>query len=168
MAAIQSITDSHVQEFIIKAVKNVCSTMIRRDAVFVEKTEESAYNGINKTGFVFGSVGFEGDVHGVVYLCIPQDFAETAAAEILGMTAKEVADSGDEVVHDVIGEITNMTVGGFKNALNDIGFPCKLTLPTVMRGASLRVGSFKTASRHIFQFECSQKRLIADIQFKHA
>jgi len=82
------------------------------------------------------------------------------------MTPSEVASSGDEVVRDVIGEITNMTVGGFKNALCDIGFPCKLSLPTVVRGDQLHVVSLKSTTRHIFQFECSSKRLIADIHFK--
>ena len=168
MAVSQSIiTDKHVQDFIIKAIKNVFSTMIRLDASFVEKTAESAYTGFQGKHYVFGSVGFEGDINGVVYLCIPDDFATHAAGEILGMTKHEVKESGDEVVRDVIGEITNMTVGGFKNALCDIGFPCKLTLPTVVRGDHLQVACLKSATRHIFQFDCSSHRLIADIQLKN-
>ena len=167
MAVSQTITDTHVQDFIIKAVKNVCSTMMRQEASFVEKTAEAAYIGLKNKVCVFGSVGFEGDIHGVVYLCIPDDFAQHAAAEILGMTPSEVTMSGDEVVRDVIGEITNMTVGGFKNALCDIGFPCKLTLPTVVRGNNLQVVSLKSAVRHIFQFDCAGHRLVADIQLKN-
>src|ERR1019366_1714480 len=104
--------------------------------------------------------------NGVVYLCIPDDFAHHAASEILGMTRSEVTMSGDEVVRDVIGEITNMTVGGFKNALCDIGFPCKLTLPTVVRGNNLQVVTLKGVTRHIFQFDCASHRLVADIQLK--
>ena len=167
MAVSQTITDTHVQDFIIKAVKNVCSTMIRQEASFVEKTAEAAYTGIKDKVYVFGTVGFEGEVNGVVYLCIPDDFAQHAAAEILGMTPNEVTMSGDEVVKDVIGEITNMTVGGFKNALCDIGFPCKLTLPTVVRGNDLKVVSLKGVTRHIFQFDCASHRLVADIQLKN-
>lgn len=167
MAAPQStITDNHVQDFIIKAVKNVCSTMMRQDASFVEKTAEAAYTGFKNKVYVFGSVGFEGELNGVVYLCIPDDFAQHAASEILGMSRSEVAMSGDEVVRDVIGEITNMTVGGFKNALCDMGFPCILTLPTVVRGNNLEVVSLKHTNRHIFQFECAGHRLVADIQLK--
>ena len=167
MAVSQSITDTHVQNFIIKAVKNVCSTMIRQEASFVEKTAEAAYKGFHNQSYVFGMVGFEGEINGVVYLCIPNDFAHYAASEILGMTHAEVSSNGGEVVRDVIGEITNMTVGGFKNALCDIGFPCKLSLPTVVRGDNLHVVSLKSATRHIFQFDCSNKRLIADIHLKN-
>ena len=167
MAVSQTITDTHVQDFIIKAVKNVCITMIRQEASFVEKTAEAAYTGLAKKVYVFGNVGFEGEINGVVYLCIPDDFAQHAAAEILGMTPSEVTMSGDEVVRDVIGEITNMTVGGFKNALCDIGFPCKLTLPTVVRGNNLQVVSLRGVTRHIFQFDCASHRLVADIQLKN-
>ena len=167
MAVSQTITDTHVQDFIIKAVKNVCSTMMRQEASFVEKTAEAAYTGFKDRVYVFGTVGFEGDVNGVVYLCIPDDFAQHAASEILGMTRSEVTEGGNEVVRDVIGEITNMTVGGFKNALCDIGFPCKLTLPTVVRGNDLKVVTLKGVTRHIFQFDCASHRLVADIQLKN-
>jgi len=166
MAVSQTITDTHVQDFIIKAVKNVCSTMISKEASFVEKTPATAYMGFKDQVCVFGSVGFEGEINGVVYLCIPEDFARHAAAEILGMTHKEVTMGGHEIVGDVIGEITNMTVGGFKNALSDIGFPCKLTLPTVVRGDGLQIVSLKGVTRHIFQFDCASHRLVADIQLR--
>jgi chemotaxis protein CheX len=167
MAVSQTITDTHIQEFIIKAVKNVCSTMIRKEASFVEKSAITAYAGLSDRVYVFGSVGFEGEINGVVYLCITDDFARHAAAEILGMTPSEVTLSGDEVVRDVIGEITNMTVGGFKNALCDIGFPCKLTLPTVVRGDGMHIVSLKGVTRHIFQFDCANHRLVADIQLRN-
>lgn len=111
-------------------------------------------------------MGFIGKVDGIVYLCIPDDFAQDAAGRVLGMSAAEVEMSGDATIKDVIGEITNMTVGGFKNALCDIGFPCKLTLPTIVRGDHLAVASLKGAERHIFHFDCAGHRLIADIQLK--
>jgi len=67
---------------------------------------------------------------------------------------------------DVVGEITNMTVGGFKNALCDTGFPCKLTLPTIVRGDHLAVSGLKNTERHIFHFDCAGHRLVADIQMR--
>jgi chemotaxis protein CheX len=82
------------------------------------------------------------------------------------MSPAEVEMNGYEVIKDAIGEITNMTAGGFKNRLCDIGFPCKLTLPTIVRGKDLSVDGFKGTERHIFQFECAGHILLADIQFK--
>lgn len=166
MATASPISDSLVQDSIIRAVKNVCATMLKREAGFVEKTVDAAYEGFREKPHVFGSVGFVGDIAGIVYLCIPDDFAQDAAARVLGMSPAEVEMSGDAAVKDVVGEITNMTVGGFKNALCNIGFPCKLTLPTIVRGDHLAVASLKGADRHTFHFDCAGHRLIADIQLK--
>jgi chemotaxis protein CheX len=166
MATAQTISDTLVQESIVRAVKNVCATMLKQDASFVEKSVEAAYEGFKDKPHVFGSVGFIGHIDGIVYLCIPDDFANVAAARVLGMSAAELEMSGYAAVKDVIGEITNMTVGGFKNALCNIGYPCKLTLPTIVRGDNLAVAGLKDAERHTFHFDCGGYRLIADIQLK--
>jgi chemotaxis protein CheX len=166
VTAPKAIPDTLIQESIIRAVRNVCGTMLKQDASFVEKSALAAYEGFREKPHVFGSVGFAGLIDGIVYLCIPDDFAQDAAARVLGMSAAEVEMSGDEAVKDVVGEITNMTVGGFKNALCNVGFPCKLTLPTIVRGDNLAVAGLKGATRHVFHFDCSGHRLIADIQLK--
>jgi len=166
MPALTTIPDTLVQESIIRAVKSVCTKMLKREAVFVERGTEGTQNSFKELPHVFGSVGFLGKVDGVVYLCIPDDFALDAAARVLGMSASEIAMSEDSTLKDVVGEITNMTVGGFKNALCDVGFPCKLTLPTIVRGDHLAVAGLKGAERHIFHFDCGGHRLVADIQLK--
>lgn len=163
---VQSISDTLVQDSIVRAVRNVCVTMLKQEVGLVEKAADTAYEGFKEKPHVFGSVGFVGLIDGIVYLCIPDDFAQDAAARVLGMSTAEVEMSGDEAVKDVVGEITNMTVGGFKNALCNVGFPCKLTLPTIVRGDNLAVSGLKGANRHIFHFDCSGHRLIADIQLK--
>jgi len=166
MPVTSSIPDTLVQESIIRAVQKVCITMLKREVAFVEKGCEGTQNSFKERPHVFGSVGFLGKVDGIVYLCIPDDFAHDAAARMLDMSAAEVAMSGQGTIKDVIGEITNMTVGGFKNALSDFGFPCKLTLPTIVRGDHLAVSSIKGAERHIFHFDCAGHRLVADIHLK--
>lgn len=166
MATAPSISDTVVQDSIVNAVKRVCTLMLKREAGFVEKSVDAAYQGFKDKPHVFGSVGFVGEITGIVYLCIPDDFAQEAASRVLGISAAEVEMSGDSAVKDVVGEITNMTVGGFKNALCNIGFPCKLTLPTIVRGDHLAVASLKNADRHTFHFDCAGHRLIADIQLR--
>jgi chemotaxis protein CheX len=166
MAIASPIPDTLVQDSIIRAVKSVCTTMLKRDAGFVERSPDVAYDGFKEKPHVFGSVGFVGKIDGIVYLCIPDDFAHDAATRMLGMSAAELEMSGSGTIKDVVGEITNMTVGGFKNALADRGFPCKLTLPTIVRGDHLAVAGLKGAERHIFHFDCAGHRLVADIQLK--
>ena len=68
------------------------------------------------------------------------------------------------MVKDVVGELTNMTVGGFKNILADLGYPCMLTLPVIMRGHHISVSASKSAYREIYHFESEHHRISADIQ----
>jgi len=166
MVPTTSITDELIQQAIVRAVENVCSTMLKQKASFEEKLVEQDQNRFKGQAHIFGCVGFVGKIDGMVYLCISDDFAINAASNMLGMSTAEVVAEGDAVVKDVIGEITNMTVGGFKNALCDKGFPCKLTLPTIVRGQNLSVAAMKSCARHIFRFECGGHCLIADIQIK--
>jgi len=166
MPVATTIPDALVQESIVRALKSVCTKMLKQDAAFVERGTPGTQNNVKDKPHVFGSVSFLGKVDGVVYLCIPDDFAMDAACRILDISAAEVQMGGDGTLKDVIGEITNMTVGAFKTALCDLGFPCKLTLPTIVRGDHLAVSSMKGADRHIFHFDCASHRLVADIQLK--
>ena len=161
-----SIADDLIHKSIVRAVENVCSTMLKQNASFVEKTSEPNNASFREQPHVFGCVGFVGKIDGMVYLCITDDFAINAAANILGISVPEVIAEGNAVIKDVVGEITNMTVGGFKNTLCDLGYTCKLTLPTIVRGQNLSVSSMKSAARHVFHFDCGGHRLVADIQLK--
>jgi chemotaxis protein CheX len=166
MGAPPQITDKLIQDAIVRAVQNVCRTMLRQVAGLVGNDLKPAPADSDRHFEIIGSVGFAGAASGMVYLCLTDDFANQATGEILGMSAAEVEMNGPEVLKDAIGEITNMTAGGFKNELCDLGLPCKLTLPTILRGHCLSVAAIKSAARHIFVFDCGGHRFAADIQLK--
>jgi chemotaxis protein CheX len=166
MSTTQLITDQIIQDSIVRAVSNVCRTMLREEAKFLEKLEAAGTTHLGAATHVLGSVGFVGATNGLMYLCLPDDFALFAASHILGISVKELQYEGGDTLKDAVGEITNMTVGGFKNSLCDIGYPCKLTLPTIVRGDNLSVAALKGTVRHIFHFDCKGHRIIADLQMK--
>jgi chemotaxis protein CheX len=85
---------------------------------------------------------------------------------MLGLSEVELDAAGPEVINDAIGELTNMTVGAFKNGLCDLGFPCKLTIPSILRGTGIRVQPLSSVVWHVYRFEYSGHRLYADIQIK--
>src|SRR3954464_12486168 len=58
---------------------------------------------------VAGSVRFDGDVTGIFRIHVTTDFARMLAGRILGLAEAEL--NGDEMVNDVIGELSNMIVG---------------------------------------------------------
>ncbi len=166
MAVKLPVTDQLIQECIIRSVQTVFQTMASHDVTFVEQASPEASILPLADSHIIASVGFVGACDGLIYLCLSEKFATIASSRILGMTEQEVAMHGDEVVHDAIGEITNMTVGGFKNTLCDMGFPCKLTLPAIVRGNKLSIAAIKSATRHIFHFDCAGHRLTVDLQLK--
>ncbi len=156
---------STIDDAVTKAMEHVFRTMIGHQVKLVQKIEDHGMLVVNDPQ-VIGSVGFLGSANGLIYLRFPEPYAVLATSRILDMSLNEVEMNGPEVVKDAIGELTNMTVGGFKNQICDLGFPCKLTLPTIVRGNNIAVAAVKSATRHIFHFEAEGHRIIADLQVK--
>jgi chemotaxis protein CheX len=170
---ITQISEDMIRGSITRAVQDVFKTMLHHEVVFAGASSSlNADEGApplvvtESIPQVVGTVGFIGEANGLIYLYISDEFAKRLTGEMLGMTPDEVTEGGDEVVNDAIGEITNMTVGGFKNALCDTGFPCKLTIPSILRGSNFSVEPISSATRYIFHFNCAGHRLVTDILMK--
>lgn len=170
MPATVEITESLIREYINRAVIDVFKTMIGREPTFsapAQRPDGSAAGVVvNNRPQVVGTVGFVGDVNGLIYLHLDLAFARICTCHLLGMSERELDDAGDEVVNDAIGELTNMTVGGFKNGLCDAGYPCKLTIPSILRGTNFSIEPVSSAVRHVYHFDCAEHRVIADILMK--
>ncbi len=113
---------------------------------------------------VVGNVGFVGRITGMVYLYMTYHFATRLASRMLGMTEQEV--ESEDMVNDVIGEISNMVVGQFKNQLDQEGYACRLTIPSILRGSNFVVEPVRSAERQVFYFKCGEDDLAYDILMK--
>jgi chemotaxis protein CheX len=111
-------------------------------------------------------VGFIGEVNGLIYLYLEESFARLCTCHLLGMTEAELEEAGDEVINDAIGELTNMTVGGFKNGLCDAGYPCKLTIPSILRGSNFSIEPISSATRYTYTFDSGGHKVVTDILLK--
>jgi chemotaxis protein CheX len=160
-AATQEISETLIRDNINRAVCDVFKTMLHRSVSLTNAQVTGASEGnplaphgdeISVTPQVVGTVGFLGDINGLIYM--------------LGMTDAEVDEAGDEVINDAIGEITNMTVGSFKNGLSDHGYPCRLTIPSILRGRNFSIEPISDSQRFIYTFETEGQRLVADILLK--
>jgi chemotaxis protein CheX len=172
MAAITAeISEALIRDNINRAVKDVFKTMVGREPT--TSVEPQALP--NRTVIVsdphrpqvVGTVGFIGDCNGLIYLHLDLAFARLCTCHLLGMTEQELDEAGDEVINDAIGELTNMTVGSFKNGLCDAGFPCKLTIPSILRGTNFSIEPISSAVRHVYYFDCAEHRVVADILMKN-
>lgn len=166
MAAASTITDTLIQESLTHAVRNVFRTLVNRDARLSGRIDLGDVSQPAPSFELIGNVGFAGSINGIGYLCMSDDFAVFAVSSILGLSVPEVRAEGPDAIKDAIGEVTNMTVGGFKNALCDHGFPCKLTLPTIVTGQNLTVAAIRGTVRHTFTFACENHQLVVDLQIK--
>jgi chemotaxis protein CheX len=166
MAAIEQIAESLIRENIIRAVGDVFKTMLSQSVVFRSVDQASIPQPGSTLQHVVGTVGFIGDINGLIYLYIDEEFAGKCTREMLGMTDQEFAENGSECVNDAIGEITNMVVGSFKNGLCDAGYPCKLTIPSILRGRNFSVEHVKSTQRHVYCFETQGRQITADILLK--
>jgi chemotaxis protein CheX len=174
MPAAEQITDSLIRDNIARAIIDVFKTMLGREPklVPVEGTDlehvwpaHSPLAG-NPRPHVVGTVGFIGDANGLIYLYLDLGFARHCTCQLLGMSESELNDAGDEVMNDAIGELTNMTVGSFKNGLCDAGYPCKLTIPSILHGSNFTIEPISSVTRHIYNFDCGGHRVIADVLMK--
>jgi chemotaxis protein CheX len=170
MPATVEITESLIRDHINRAIKDVFKTMLGREPSFIEQAQHTRGQPLltadPERPQVVGTVGFIGDCNGLIYLHLDLAFAKVCTRHLLGMTEADLEAAGDESINDAIGELTNMTVGSFKNGLCDAGWPCKLTIPSILRGTNFSIESISSAVRHVYFFDCAQHRVIADILMK--
>ncbi len=174
MPATEEITEALVRENINRAITDVFKTMLGQTAVLEAANDHAADQpwppllrpGEEAKPHVVGTVGFIGDANGLIYLYLDLVFARKITCGLLGMTPEELEEAGDEVINDAIGELTNMSVGSFKNGLCDAGYPCKLTIPSILRGSNFCIEPISSATRQIYHFNCGGHRVVADILMK--
>ena len=172
MPAAAEINEPLIREYITRAVSDVFKTMLGRVPAFIGSVPQPNGSAVpvvpnqDRQLYVVGTVGFIGEVNGLIYLYLEEPFARLCTCQLLGMSEAELEAAGDEVINDAIGELTNMTVGGFKNGLCDAGYPCKLTIPSILRGSNFSIEPISSATRHTFNFDSGGHKLVADILLK--
>ena len=173
MPTIDQISETVFRDTINRAVQDVFKTMLGRTALLNNSSDATNSDGrpwqhpvqINGQQVV-GTVGFIGDISGLIYLYLDAEFANEVASHMLSMTLPELTEAGDEVVNDAVGELTNMTVGTFKNQLADKGFPCRLTIPSILRGSNFSIEPVSSATRRIYRFTIGASTLVVDLLMK--
>lgn len=164
-AAPAEISEELIAKAIEKGVSEVLTTMAGEAVEFQGRTPNPPLHSrpIDIGGaHLVASVGFIGDLEGIINTHFDDQVAIELSAKMLGMSAEEVVSSG--VLSDSMGELSNMIVGVFKNALGDVGYVCKLTLPSIIRGTDFHVDhALKSGRRYIFNFKCRGRAIVTDI-----
>ena len=164
MANVLEIDEAVFQLTVNRAVQVVFKTMIGKAAKPVPHfADPSVYSVALDQDHVVGTAGMVGAINGLIYLYLELSFAKLCAGRLLGLSPREINRSGDDVVNDAVGELTNMTIGTLKNQLADRGFPCRLTIPSILRGREFTITPIKSAVRHIYRFDIDGHGVTADL-----
>jgi chemotaxis protein CheX len=148
-----------MDHLVSSAVASVFGTMLNLP---VDEESESASASQNEAQ-IAGSVGFIGVVTGVVFIYSSVTFARNVTRRMLGF---ETAITGEEMVNDAFGEITNMIVGHIKSRLGDRGMQCVLTIPSILRGSQFTIESTSSTRRRISTFRCAGEHVVVEVLLK--
>lgn len=149
-----------VHELLSRNVTEVFKTVLALDVASVPPTKLHLAN----KELVAGSVGFVGDANGIAYFKVTAAFARTLTCRMIGLTEAELDE--DEMVNDVVGELTNMIVGNVKSSLCDAGFDSVLTIPSVVRGCNLKVAISAASEHDLLSFRCGEDYIAIELLMK--
>ncbi|MBN2234333.1 MAG: chemotaxis protein CheX [Opitutales bacterium] len=167
MSKLILIPEEELVGMMVSAVQDVFTTMLsmqvdldrHESSMTSEESVPPAYNSNNP--MIAANVGFSGKIYGMVYLCMEASLALKLTQQLLGMGELEPSDH--EMVNDALGELANMTVGGFKNQLSHKGYSCQLTIPSILRGTNFSVESTSQSQRETFYFDTEGNAFVADL-----
>jgi len=106
-------------------------------------------------GGIIALVGFAGKWNGAGSLSCGSDLACQVTSKMLMAEFHAV----DEQVLDVIGELTNMIIGNFKNSAESLLGPLGMSTPTVFHGRDFHARTLNGQLWTSVAFECEGKTL---------
>ena len=148
------------KQVIVNSAIDVFETMLSMDAEQSESVDQSSLEGIRTVG----SVGFAGDITGIINIHVSNEFARTMTASMLGMEETDI--EGQEEINDLIGEISNIIGGGLKSTYTDIGLICELSTPSITTGSDFMIESLNMTSYDRFAFQVQDHHIFVEVGVK--
>ena len=168
------ISDPELEALATNAINSVFNTMLDQSATLKETlklSDENYSEGArlpmdSGVPMIAGTVGFLGNLTGIIYIFMELPLAMNATCKLLDLTPDDIDIDDHELVNDAIGELTNMIVGTFKNDLSNKGYECRMTIPSILRGSNFSIEPAEVALRRIFKFDCSGSSFVIDVLMK--
>ena len=167
MPVTAEITETLIRDYINRAVSDVFKTMLGRVPTFSAQEplrgDEPLPSPEGHRPQVVGTVGFIGDINGLIYLHLDLGFARICTCHLLGMTEAELDEAGDEVINDAIGEITNMIAGSFRTKMATEGDAWAISVPTVTMGSDFYIKPFSNGRRILLPFRMNDNDVYVEL-----
>jgi len=155
----QTIELSSASEFMTQHVVSVFDTMLSLRATVSTKA------GLPLSAErVTGTAGFGGDnVNGLLYLHLSAATAARLASAMLRMPSEEIPENE---INDVVGEVTNMLIGGLKSWLTNCGAPCAMSTPAIIRGTCYTIETSSDVKSGVSVFESEAGIVAVEIHIR--
>ena len=157
---IEQYRELDMKQVIVNSAIDVFETMLSMNAEQSESVDQSSLEGVRTVG----SVGFAGDITGIINIHVSNEFARTMTASMLGMDETDI--EGQEEINDLIGEISNIIGGGLKSTYTDIGLICELSTPSITTGSDFMIESLNMTTYDRFAFRVQEHHVFVEVGVK--
>ena len=136
-----------LEEALWQSAKESFETMIMLP---IERSEGETQE-IETSKSIISSIAFMGPIKGAVTIKCDCQSADKVARSMLMMTEED--ELGAEDIHDAVGEVTNLVIGGFKSRIAESVGEIELSIPIVMEGKEVvpAIGSNGTMAEVVAQ-----------------
>lgn len=117
-----------LEEALWQSAKESFETMIMLPIEPVENAE----NEVETSKSIISSIAYTGLIKGAVTIKCDCQSAAKVARSMLMMTDEDELGQGD--IHDAIGEVTNLVIGGLKSRVAETVGQIEVSIPVVMEG----------------------------------
>jgi chemotaxis protein CheX len=149
----QELDQGKVVDAIRHATGDVFSTMLGMEIQTLEAYRQPCKP--QPANGVVGLIGLTGNWMGTGSLACTGELARKISGQFLMSEFPAV----DQEVLDAMGEITNMIIGNFKNALEAEAGPLRMSIPMVVFGHNFVAGTTQSADWVVVPFACAGERL---------
>ena len=149
-----------LKTYISNAVTDVFEAMLDMDVEFLDEGSNSSSDGTQ----IVGSVSFAGKAMGSINLRFNENFAREITAAMMDMDEDDI--EGDEEIHDVVGELSNMVGGDLKSRLCDAELTCELSIPTITSGMEFQIEPKGWTRHERFVFNYQTQTGLVDVYLK--
>ena len=155
-----SIENFDIRSHIVDSIVETFDTMVSIE-IEISDSEPPDTAGISR---MVAAVNFAGHVIGLINIQVTTELARQMMANMQEIEPEEVEDNGE--IKDMLAEIANIVGGNLKSALNDAGYTCVISTPSLTYGADFSIKSLSMERFERFVFRCRQEFVIAEVGIK--
>ena len=146
-----------IRSHIIDAIIDVFNTMVSMEVEFFDSKPPDTTD----TGRMVATVNFAGNVVGIINIQVDSALSVLMMASMRDIEPAEVEDDGE--IKGLLAEISNIVGGNLKSALNDAGYRCEISTPSLTHGADFTIKSLKMEGVERFIFTHQENYIFVEV-----